>query len=335
MQINNVYQADPIPTVIVRVIAYTFGINNVLTEVTRVDFPPPHINPRDISIYVPTPQVHLVRVYETPDTPSVGVLTIEYIATPSYSVPRITPPLEIIVGGGREERDPIIGSNGVDIPSILGIPTAWFEQRGLGPLSKQTIDSPDPTKTDWTDRSGGGIDLLNGKTFEEGEVYWLFFEPYLDSNVSAALYDLTVLIQNHIDRVDNPHSVTKNQIGLSNIPNAISDSISLNSPETLATSKAVNDLRLSIVDTIVGKGTANLGLIPGSSDQLKTVVHGYTLPYPYIVVGNLRGIGVNWNADNDSFAVLREYTDTSFKVSLRNVSGATATLFFDYILIKL
>jgi hypothetical protein len=57
-------------------------------------------------------------------------------------------------------------------------------------------------------------------------------------------------ISAHISRTDNPHGVTKSQVGLSNLPNAISDSTSLASSTTLATSKAV-----SIVSTAV----TNLG----------------------------------------------------------------------------
>ncbi|WP_320040790.1 phage tail protein [uncultured Desulfobacter sp.] len=45
--------------------------------------------------------------------------------------------------------------------------------------------------------------------------------------------------QDHLDDTGNPHGVTKTQVGLSNIPNAISNSYALNSSSTLATSRAL------------------------------------------------------------------------------------------------
>lgn len=57
-------------------------------------------------------------------------------------------------------------------------------------------------------------------------------------------------LSKHIANESNPHKVTKSQVGLGNIPNAISDSTTLVSSTTLATSKAV-----SIVSTAV----TNLG----------------------------------------------------------------------------
>lgn len=330
MQIDLSYWASVEPTGVVRFIVST--ARNPAIVVAMEEFLPPHINPRDVSIFVPTPQVHLVNIYEAPTVEDVGVLTASYVVTPSFSAPRITPPLEIVVGGGREGRDPVDGANGVDIPDY-DIPISWVEQKGSGPLSKLD-DIPDDLLAEWTTRPGGGIDLLNGKVFNEGERYWLFFEPYLDSGISASIFDLTALIEAHIEDTDNPHAVTKTQVGLSNIPNAKSDAINLDDSNTLATSKAVDDLRESIVNKVIGQNRANLGVIPGSSDQLKPVVHGYNFPYDYMVIGVLRGIGANWNADNDTFAVVRDLTDTGFNVSLRNMSGAAATLFFDYILIK-
>ena len=49
----------------------------------------------------------------------------------------------------------------------------------------------------------------------------------------------------HLLSTSNPHSVTKTQIGLGNLPNAKSDSYVSNDSNTLATSKAVRSARLS------------------------------------------------------------------------------------------
>ncbi len=53
---------------------------------------------------------------------------------------------------------------------------------------------------------------------------------------------LTAAINAHAALTNNPHNVTKTQVGLTNLPNAKSDAITLNSSVTLATSKAVKTL---------------------------------------------------------------------------------------------
>ena len=67
-----------------------------------------------------------------------------------------------------------------------------------------------------------------------------------DETTPKHLYDAQAKVwQDHKNNTSNPHNVTKVQVGLSNIPNAKSDAVNLNSSETLATSKAVkteNDL---------------------------------------------------------------------------------------------
>jgi hypothetical protein len=78
------------------------------------------------------------------------------------------------------------------------------------------------------------------------------------SNSSAARGNLNVYSKSEVDLKDsslqtnidlhiaNANAHTKNQVGLSNIPNSISNSYTLNSSSTLATSKAVNDLKINI-----------------------------------------------------------------------------------------
>jgi hypothetical protein len=56
------------------------------------------------------------------------------------------------------------------------------------------------------------------------------------SRAVKTAYDAVIA---HINRTDNPHTVTKIQVGLSAIPNAISDAVNLASSATLATSEAV------------------------------------------------------------------------------------------------
>ncbi len=53
---------------------------------------------------------------------------------------------------------------------------------------------------------------------------------------------LIAAINAHAILTNNPHSLTKTQVGLSNLPNAKSDAITLNDSNTLVTSKAVKTL---------------------------------------------------------------------------------------------
>lgn len=95
-----------------------------------------------------------------------------------------------------------------------------------------------------------------------------------DSNILAtakAVYDLraamTSLIGNHTTRQDNPHNVTKAQVGLSNIPNAISNDPNANSPATLATT-ALTFLLKQQIDAFVGVPSGTVVMWWG--DQIPT-----------------------------------------------------------------
>ncbi len=61
---------------------------------------------------------------------------------------------------------------------------------------------------------------------------------------------LTAAINAHVILTNNPHNVTKAQIGLGNLPNAKSDATTLNSGVTLATSKAVKTLNDALTNLI-------------------------------------------------------------------------------------
>lgn len=67
----------------------------------------------------------------------------------------------------------------------------------------------------------------------------------------------------HEARTDNPHGVTKAQVGLGNLPNAKSDAVNLDSSSTLASSRAVRIVR-----------DAQLGT-QGEVDALEALIAGY------------------------------------------------------------
>lgn len=66
--------------------------------------------------------------------------------------------------------------------------------------------------------------------------------------VSNRLDILSIEVANHEADKTNPHNVTKAQVGLSVIPNAISDSITSSSSKQLATSKAVKTVQDNLED---------------------------------------------------------------------------------------
>lgn len=84
----------------------------------------------------------------------------------------------------------------------------------------------------------------------------------------------------------------------------------------------------------LAKGTATLGDCDGT-DTLKTVTFPTVGTNNYMVVGTMLSNSSNYNQDNDVIWMVREKTNTSFKVTLREVSGNFQNLSFDYILIPL
>lgn len=67
------------------------------------------------------------------------------------------------------------------------------------------------------------------------------------TQVSGALNNLQQIVTNHISAITgNVHQVTKTEIGLSNIPNAITDEVTINDHDVLATSIATSTLHTKI-----------------------------------------------------------------------------------------
>lgn len=82
------------------------------------------------------------------------------------------------------------------------------------------------------------------------------------------------------------------------------------------------------------KGTFTLGDAIGS-DSLKTVTFADVGTNNYMVVGCMVSTGSDFNADNDVIWTVREKGNASFKLTLREVSGQTQNLSFEYMLIPL
>lgn len=87
---------------------------------------------------------------------------------------------------------------------------------------------------------------LTFKNGQKKEVQFNKFAEFGTGTGAIAWNKLTRLssikeISEHLSKKDNPHKVTKAQIGLGNLPNAITSDINISDSNILATSKMVND----------------------------------------------------------------------------------------------
>jgi|SRR5688572_29239778 len=332
MQLNFTIKFKIVPVNLVRFDVYKTKDDTNL--ITQVYFSPPHINPRPVTINVPTTEVYLVQAYETPDMVSVGVLQSSFIQTPSLAAPRVLADIELEVGGA-EEYDPAVGAGFVDIPGISEYSISRIVKIGYGPLQKSaysvypvTVDDVEYLRIELLGDDEYGDPIV----FGAGEQFSVQFEPFLDSNVNVAISDLQNQIDDHIGDLDNPHQVTKNQVGLGNLPNAISNSYTLNDANTLATSAALYALAQSIINKIIISGKIAIGDIP--EEKTVTVVHNQNIIGDYTVCGELNGIGPSETKDNDSIYITHGKTPNQFKVVLKELAGDIQNLVFYYTLIK-
>ncbi len=92
-------------------------------------------------------------------------------------------------------------------------------------------------------------DIKTPLTFKNGQRKEVQFNKFVEFGTGAgaiAWSNLTRLssikeISEHLSKKDNPHKVTKAQIGLGNLPNATTDDARVSNSEVLATSKMVNN----------------------------------------------------------------------------------------------
>lgn len=74
-------------------------------------------------------------------------------------------------------------------------------------------------------------------------------DPESDTQqLGQAINNLASTVQAHLEDLSDPHDVTKDQVDLGNIPNAISDDPEVDSGESLATSKGLNTVHSDLQD---------------------------------------------------------------------------------------
>uniref|UniRef100_UPI00293B9CF5 hypothetical protein n=1 Tax=Dysgonomonas sp. ZJ279 TaxID=2709796 RepID=UPI00293B9CF5 len=141
-------------------------------------------------------------------------------------------------------------------------------------------------------------------------------------------------ISNHVNRVDNPHGVTKTQVGLGNLPNAKTDDPAVNDTNILATSKAVATHVLNKSNPhAVTKTHVGLGNLPNAKTDDPAVndtnilatskavaTHVLNKSNPHAVTKTQVGLGNLPNAKTDDPAV----SNSEVLATSKMVSTATA-----------
>lgn len=173
------------------------------------------------------------------------------------------------------------------------------------------------------------------------------------SNVSRVLNDTILELKNHKEDLTNPHKVTKEQVGLGNLPNAKTDDPSVSNSNILATSKAVNTVHEdlqghkedkknphNVTRAQVGLGNVqNYGIANDTEAKDPLVINKYMTPYttslminklvqiartitPQIVVAGPLSARISGWADTDmsspsAFLVKKSNTVATIKAGLQ------------------
>lgn len=143
----------------------------------------------------------------------------------------------------------------------------------------------------------------------------------LNSNLST----LNATLLAHTGAV-NPHGLTKADIGLGNIPNAVSSDPTSNSTAILATTAAVAATNRFLFSASID--------LPDIKDDLNMrVPFGRYITDPYFVVGSLRSRG-RWNDDNDCHYTVKNLGIDGFDLLIKENSEDYQQISFDYFIIK-
>jgi hypothetical protein len=137
-------------------------------EVARITEDPPHTFPHAVTLNVPNPVVHIVKIFSTPDE-SAGTLITDFIYDPTYTNVEVRMPLQLIAGGGGE-FDPDEDSNQIVIPDLVEWEGLWYPERRANGGTMATYE--------YTILAGkDGFELVGDDTFADGELIWIHFSP--------------------------------------------------------------------------------------------------------------------------------------------------------------
>jgi hypothetical protein len=88
------------------------------------------------------------------------------------------------------------------------------------------------------------------------------------------------------------------------------------------------------VVSVLHRNTFAVNDVTGS-DNIRTVPIPNIGTNNYMVIGTMVSLSSNYDSDNDVIFMVREKTNTSFKLTLRELSGVVQNLSFEYILIPM
>jgi hypothetical protein len=94
--------------------------------------------------------------------------------------------------------------------------------------------------------------------------------------------------------------------------------------------REVNNAIFDFLQTILPLATGTASIGDSSTDSIVTVTFPDVGTDNYRVLGGLKYAGTNYNISNDVIAMTGEYTRTSFKIALREVSANIQNLSFDW-----
>lgn len=156
------------------------SVNAVVTSLTQ---DPPHAFPVDVTLNVPNPVPHRLRIYSTPDE-SVGTLVAEFTYDPTYTNVKVRLPLQLEVGG-IGEFDPADGSISTPVNvSLQG--WDWYpEVRGMG----GTLANMEYTKGESVPGNGYDYFTLTGeRQFVAPDFIFIHFEPQISLSQPVFTY---------------------------------------------------------------------------------------------------------------------------------------------------
>lgn len=329
---------DPVPDVKVWVVAYK--AKEPATIVAFQDFDPPHINPRGIEMYVPTYDVYLVQIYKGGSTPTGGIFLNDFTVRPRADIANIPPDVYIEVGRGQPQ-DPADGAGFVILPGTEGMNISRIDKVGVGPLPPEEWQQI--SGTDGNGDPAIGVDLLdtdedgNPIVFNLGERFRIVYAITVDGNAGEALLELTDALNDHIADTSNPHQVTKQQVGLGNIPNSVSNNWQAPSSGTLATTQAVYDAVNSITSPVKGKGVSQLITIGATNSAAPVITHGIAglsanNYWPIITLVSSDPNNTQPGNYSISWAIQR-IDATSFQLRMVNRGSSTANVYARWVII--
>lgn len=156
--------------------------------------------------------------------------------------------------------------------------------------------------------------------------------------LQSNLNDLTLALNSHQENLGNPHEVTKDQVGLGNLPNEVGTHPLLYENHALASMEAVKRAY-----RVIYSGREFIYDVSGSGTKI-TVGHNAHLVAmlleienftgeDYLVVGSIVSTKGDWRDDTNVIWTVRNKTENSFDLCLLERSGKVQDIEFEWALI--